>query len=142
MENFVEILIHSVKATRYRFTKATEGANATFGDYRVDEQARTPKEIVNHMYDLASKTKQMITTGNFNCPSPQMLGFLEEKKRFLNCLNELEATLLTATVSLATGKKLLQGPILDMATHVGQLAMLNGLSGNKVPRESYYNADI
>jgi len=39
-------------------------------------------------------------------------------------------------------KRLLQGPILDMATHIGQLAMLNGLNGNPVPKESYYNADI
>lgn len=142
MKEFSEILVHAVKAIRYRFNKATEGVNENFDDYKVSEQTRSPAEIVNHMFDLTGKTKQMITAGNFDCAPPPTLRFSEEKLRFLNCLTELEAVLLTASISTDTAKRLLQGPILDMTTHVGQLAMLNGLTGNKVPKEDYYNAEI
>lgn len=142
VDEFLELLIHAVKAIGYRFTKATEGAKESFGNYKVSKHTRSPTEIVNHMYDLACKTKQLITEGNFNTPSPAMLDFLDEKDRFLICFKELETVMLTTRISMHTGKRLLQGPLLDMSTHIGQLAMLNGLNGNKVPKESYYNAEI
>ena len=39
-------------------------------------------------------------------------------------------------------EKLIQGPLADALTHVGQLAMLRGMAGAPVRPESYARADI
>ncbi|PSL48297.1 hypothetical protein CLV51_1021164 [Chitinophaga niastensis] len=137
-----EILKHSINAIEYRFIKATAGSKDNFGDYKISDHTRSPNEIINHMYDLATKTKTMIKEGHFNCPVPESLKFEDEVKRFLSAIKELEAVIANSEISIEISKKLLQGPILDMATHIGQIAMLNGLNGNKITKESYFAADL
>ena len=137
-----ELLQHSIKAIEYRFIKATTGSGNNFGEFKISEHTRSPNEIINHMFDLATKTKTMIKDGHFNCPSPGNLEFEGEKKRFLSGIKELETVIGDTDISMATSKKLLQGPILDIASHIGQLAMLNGLDGNKIPKENYYATDL
>jgi hypothetical protein len=137
-----EILIHSIKAINYRFMKAIAGSKDNFGNYKVNPDTRSPCEIINHMFDLATKTKSMITEGHFNCPSPEALDFNDESKRFIASLQELQSVMSEREIDIEISKKLLQGPILDIATHIGQIAMLNGLNGNKIPKESYYSADL
>jgi len=39
-------------------------------------------------------------------------------------------------------ERLLQGPIADALTHVGQLAMLRHLHGSPIRGENYFKADI
>lgn len=39
-------------------------------------------------------------------------------------------------------EKLIQGPLADALTHVGQLALLRGISGSPVRPESYARAEI
>lgn len=137
-----EILYHSIKAIEYRFAKATAGSKVDFGDFKISEHTRTPNEIINHMFDLATKTNTMIREGHFNCPSPKLLNFNEECKRFLSELSELKNSIGNNDIDLEICKKLLQGPLLDITTHIGQIAMLNGLNDNKIPKESYYSADL
>jgi hypothetical protein len=137
-----EILIHSIKAINYRFIKATAGSKDNFGNYKVNPNTRSPCEIINHMFDLARKTRSMITEGHFNCPSPEILDFNGESNRFIGSLQELQSVMNEKEIDIEISKKLLQGPILDIATHIGQIAMLNGLNGNKIPKENYYSADL
>lgn len=137
-----EFINHSIKSIEYRFRKAIQGSNDNFGDFKISNHSRTPNEIINHMFDLAIKTKTMITEGHFNCPVPENLKFELETERFLLELNELKREIEKKEISFEIGKKLLQGPIIDIATHIGQIAMLNGLNGNKITKEDYYSADI
>jgi hypothetical protein len=137
-----EILYHSIRTIEYRFTKATAGSKDNFGDFKISDHTRTPNEIINHMFDLATKTKTMIKEGHFNCPSPERLEFKAETKRFLSGLKELQTVIGETEIEIEISKKLLQGPILDIVTHIGQIAMLNGLNGNKIIKESYYSADL
>lgn len=138
MSTHIPLLVHAIKAIQYRFVKATNASKVDFGSYKISDHARTPSEIVNHLFDLAAKTRCMITYGHFDSPLPTPLSFPEEAQRFLSGLE----TLACATIEEETGKRLLQGPVLDMATHVGQLAMLNGLHGTRVAKENYYSAHI
>ena len=39
-------------------------------------------------------------------------------------------------------EKILQGPLLDAFTHVGQLAMLRRMAGSPIPGESFWMADV
>ena len=137
-----ELLQHSVRAISYRFVKSTTGSKENFGNFKISEHTRSPNEIINHLSDLVTKTITMLREGHFNCPPPALLDFDGEMARFVSGLKELEAVLSEKEIDTELSKKLLQGPILDMATHTGQLAMLNGLHGNKIPRESYFSANL
>jgi hypothetical protein len=142
METHYQVLSHIIKTIQYRFIKAITGSKEDFGLFRLNEHTRSPNEIVYHMFDLAAKTKCMIKSGHFDVPSHQLPDFSGETKRFLSELEELQLVIDSFTIDLELSKKLLQGPILDMVTHIGQISMLNGLHGNKIQKESYYNADI
>lgn len=137
-----ELFRHSIKAIRYRFLKSTEGSKEDFGKFKVAPDTRTPNEIINHMCDLIIKANKVIKGGDFNCPAPDPLAFNEERERLLNGLKELEATTLDTKIEMGMMMKLMQGPILDTATHVGQISMLNGINGNKIKKESYYVIDL
>jgi hypothetical protein len=94
------------------------------------------------MYDLVNKTVSRIKDGHFNCPLPEPLDFTGEKERLHQGLETAKTILLTHQPQEMLVKKLLQGPILDMATHVGQLAMLRGCWGYPVPKEKYFEVVI
>ncbi|MBS1667499.1 MAG: hypothetical protein JST58_08990 [Bacteroidetes bacterium] len=136
------LLKHSLKAIEYRFIKATAGSKQGFGEFKANASMRSPSQIINHIFDLVSKMNMLIKEGHFNSPSPQNLDFASEQARFLLGIKELEMAFGKKKIDMGVSKKLLQGPILDIATHVGQLAMLNGIFGSPVAKESYYEIDL
>lgn len=137
-----ELLTHAIKAVAYRLSRATNGSTENFGKYTISSHTRSPNEILNHMYDLTVKTIKMLQEGHFTSPPPEVLDFERERNRLIDGLQELQKMIDITLIEDDVCKRLLQGPILDMATHIGQLAMLNGLNGNKIAKESYYNADL
>jgi hypothetical protein len=137
-----DLLNHAVKAIKYRFEKATLASLENFGEFKVGQHTRTPSEIINHMFDLVNKTNCKIEEGHFNCSPPEQLNFKEECKRFITRLETLNETLQYAQIEMDVCKKLLQGPLLDITTHIGQIALLNGLNQNKIPKENYYAIDL
>lgn len=140
MENQNQLLEHVVKAVKYRFVKSTTGSKDNFGEMKITEHTRTPAEIVNHMTDLIAKTASMIEHGHFNCPLLSHLDFNAESDRFVQSLDKLRSAINNNSITIELSKKLIQGPLLDITAHIGQLAMLNGIHGNKIPKESYFNA--
>ncbi len=142
MDILQQILVHTVKTINYRFIKVINGSKENFGEFKISDHTRTPNQIINHMFDLAAKTRTFIMEGHFNIMSPALLDFDSEKERLIAELKELSTVIETISFDMDTGKKLLQGPLADIITHIGQLAMLNGLNGNKIPKESYYNAVV
>ncbi len=137
-----EFLNHALKAIKYRFEKATKGSLDNFGEFRVSDHTRSPSGIVNHMFDLVNKTISIITDGDMNTESPELMKFDEECQRFVIGLEKLMIVLQQSQIDLFICKRLLQGPILDITTHIGQLALLNGLNGNKIEKEIYYALDL
>lgn len=57
-------------------------------------------------------------------------------------MTELQDIMRRTGIDEDMAQKLLQGPVIDMATHIGQIAMLNGLHGNKIPKQNYFAADV
>ncbi|HLO45203.1 MAG TPA: hypothetical protein VK175_12785 [Leadbetterella sp.] len=137
-----ELLNNVLKAIKYRFEKATNGSLESFGEFRLSDQTRSPSEIVNHMFDLVNKTNSIITGGEMNTEIPVLLKFDEECHRFVVGLEKLMTALKKSQIDLSVCMKLLQGPILDITTHIGQIALLNGLNGNKIGKENYYALDL
>ena len=73
----------------------------------------------------------------------QLSTFEEEMDRFHQELEQLSVTLaLHPKSSSQLAKTLLQGPLSDAMTHVGQLAYLRRLVGSPVPPENFVLADI
>jgi hypothetical protein len=63
-------------------------------------------------------------------------------ERFFAALKKFDDYLASNEPVHATPEKLLQGPIADALTHVGQIAMLRRMGGGPIKGESYYAADI
>jgi hypothetical protein len=69
--------------------------------------------------------------------------FEEEVERFHQTLEELGHQIDSGKEPRDTTlERLLQGPVSDAMTHVGQIAMLRGLFGSPVPGEGFMLADI
>ena len=59
-----------------------------------------------------------------------------EVPRFFDNLAPLDRALATAGTFDGSAEKLVQGPLADALTHVGQLAMLRGMSGRRSGRKA------
>jgi len=65
-----------------------------------------------------------------------------EARRFFDSLAELDRRLASNIPSDRYVEMLIQGPLADALTHIGQLAMLRGAAGIPVRPESYARAEI
>ena len=65
-----------------------------------------------------------------------------EVQRFFDGLAALDRVLAADPPFAGSIEKLIQGPLADALTHVGQLAMLRGMAGAAVRPESYARAQI
>lgn len=63
-------------------------------------------------------------------------------KRFHAALAAFDAYLASDKPSQAPIENLLQGPIVDALTHVGQIAMMRRLAGSPLKGENFFAADI
>lgn len=83
----------------------------------------------------------MLRGGDF--APPRLPSLSDEVVRFHETLSALRDDLgndsLTATISDA---QFLHGPLADVMTHVGQLAMLRRLAGSPVPSENFIFAHV
>jgi hypothetical protein len=75
---------------------------------------------------------------------PQPLESMDEEVlRFHDLLKEVSALLDASPADeIATPMRLLQGPLADAMTHVGQIALLRRLYGVPIPAENFLKANI
>ena len=62
--------------------------------------------------------------------------------RFFSAAKRLDSYLASDAPLACPVEKLIQGPIGDALTHVGQIVMLRRMAGSPVRAESYFTADI
>lgn len=134
-----ELLRHIVATIAYRGGKTLRGAPESFADFAACE--KTPVEIVAHIGDLLEWTLRMCRGQHeWSASTPQ--GWLHESQRFYDRLAELDAFLASDKPLEASLERLVQGPIADSLTHIGQLAMMRRMAGAPIGRESYYRAEV
>jgi hypothetical protein len=114
---------------------------AEFGATAFGATIRRPVLIVAHLADLMSWGITM-TQGEVKWKAGGGDEWSVEVDRFFAGLFILDRLLGETPVSDATMEQLIQGPLADALTHVGQLAMLRGMSGHPVRPESYARAEI
>jgi hypothetical protein len=139
MDEKRELLRHTLATVAYRAARALEGAPDHFAGF--DGAGRLPVQILAHMGDLFDWALIM-AMGQERWNSTQPRAWAEEKQRFFESLQTLDAFLATGGPLHAPVEQLFQGPVADALTHVGQLAMLRRLSGSPTRGENFFVADI
>jgi hypothetical protein len=134
-------LRHAVAALAYRAARACENAPSGFGSVRASASTRTAGEILAHMGDLfawAATHARGSPVWKVATPLP----WDEEVARFFSEVGKFDTVLAGETPLACPAERLLQGPIADALTHVGQLAMLRRVAGSPMLGENYYKADV
>lgn len=133
-------LRHFLAAIAYRFVRAVDAAPDDFGDFAPGQGARTPSEVVRHMTEVL-RYARLFAAGDAFVPA-EPLDWAAERQRFHDELARVDAALAAWAPDDDTPQRLLQGPLGDVMTHVGQIAMLRRLAGDPVAGENYFAADV
>src|SRR5580692_3413854 len=136
-----ELLRHALATVAYRTSKAVRNAPAGFADFHAGEGVRTPAQILAHIGDLMDWALS-IAKGQQEWHNAKPLLWNEEVQRFFVSLTKFDDFLATNEPLQAPPEKLLQAPIADALTHIGQIAILRRLAGDPVKGENYYKAEI
>ena len=136
-----EVLRHAVATVAYRGGIAVSGAPEGFAVFRVDENVRTPGEILAHISDLLEGSVYLLK-GEMVYLNSSPLPWVEEVSRFFSAVERLDVYLRSGAPLACPVEKLIQGPVGDALTHVGQIVMLRRVAGSPVRAESYFTAEI
>jgi hypothetical protein len=136
-----ELLRHALATVAYRGAKALRDAPASFSEFQPGKGVRSPGRILAHMGDLMDWALS-IAIGKREWRDSQPLPWEKEVERFFSALRKLDEYLASTEPTHAPLEKMLQGPIADALTHVGQMIMLRRLAGEPSKSESYYEAEI
>ncbi len=139
MSTDVELLRHTLAALAYRAARALEDPPESFAGF--DGAGKTPGQIVAHMGDLFDWALSM-AEGSQRWHNSAPLSWTEEQKRFFAALGAFDGYLASGAEIHAPLERLIQGPVADALTHVGQLAMLRRLAACPIRGENYFVAEI
>jgi hypothetical protein len=136
-----EVLRHMVATVAYRGGVALADAPESFATFRAHETTRTPGEILAHIGDLLEGSLHLVKGELVYLTSPP-LPWKEEITRFFAAVKDFDSYLASDAPLACPVEKLVQGPIGDALTHVGQIVMLRRMSGNPIRSEGYLTAKI
>lgn len=136
-----QLLRHSVAIVAYRGGKALRDAPDHFASYHIGDKTRTPAQILAHMGDLFDWALS-IAQGSQAWHDSTPLPWDVEIQRFFAALKKFDDYLTSAEPLHASPEGLLQGPVADALTHIGQIAMLRRLASSPIKGENYFKADI
>ena len=134
-----ELLRHALSTLAYRSAKTVRDAPDTFAEF--NGAGRTPAQILAHLGDLLDWALSM-ADGSRQWHDSKPLPWNQETERFFAALKKFDDYLASTEPVQTSPEKLLQGPIADALTHVGQIAMLRRMAGGPLKGESYYEAEI
>lgn len=139
-----EFLVHSVRALAYRTEKALRDAPDDFLDFTPGRGVRTTRELLAHMSDVLAFTRGRLEgEAAPGGPDSRPLPGEQEIGRFRDMTRAVAALLSEGeTLEEDVAKRLLQGPLADVMTHAGQLAMFRRLAGSPIAGENFYAANL
>lgn len=135
------MLRHLAATLAYRAAKVLRDAPAGFASFSGGPALRFPVQILAHMGDLMAWATRL-AKGEYRWEAGGSDDWNAELRRFFNELAALDAVLASDAPLGNAAELLIQGPLADALTHVGQLAMLRSAAGAPVRPESYARAQI
>jgi hypothetical protein len=139
--NDVAVVRHLVATLAYRAAKVLREVPPGFPTASVSATTRRPVLIVAHMADLIAWAMSL-ADGKTEWSAGGSEDWDTEVRRFFDNLDILDRRLAEQVPQGESIEKLIQGPLADALTHVGQLALLRGIVGAPVRPESYARAEI
>jgi hypothetical protein len=136
-----DVLRHMVATVAYRGGLAITDAPPGFATFRAHETTRTPGEILAHIGDLLEGSLHLVK-GNMVHLESAPLPWEEEIARFFLAVKELDVYLASDAPLACPVEKLVQGPIGDALTHVGQIVMLRRMAGSPIRSAAYFTAEF
>lgn len=130
-----------VATVAYRGGIAVSGAPEDFAVFRINEDVRAPGEILAHIGDLLEGSLYLLKGELVYLTSPP-LPWGEEVSRFFSAAERLDSYLASDAPLACPVEKLIQGPVGDALTHVGQIVILRRVAGSPIRAESYFTAEI
>ncbi len=137
-----EYLRHTLATIDYRFQKSVKYRDNHFGDFSLGKKSRSTNEIINHMYFVLSSTTIFIQEERIQKEEPQRLNLELEIDRFNVEIRNLDKLLAKSELDMNYAKRLLQGPLSDVLTHIGQISMLSRLNNNPIEKEDFSSSSI
>jgi hypothetical protein len=137
------LLRHYLATLVYRADKAIKEVPDHYPHMQLGKGVRSPIEILSHMTDVLTYAYSLFADGSRTTERRQIGTWEEEVGRFYSIVEKLDRSLsrgLPNTDRIA--ERLLQGPLSDAMTHVGQLSMLKRLADDPIPAESFFDAAI
>ena len=135
------VVRHLAATLAYRAAKVLRNVPPGFAGAEFGSTTRRPVQIVAHMADLMAWAVTL-TRGEYIWKAGGSEDWDVEVRRFFDGLGIVDRALGDDGSFKGSIEKLIQGPLADALTHVGQLAMLLGMSGAPVRPESYARAQI
>jgi hypothetical protein len=136
-----EVLRHMVATVAYRGGVAIADAPDSFATFRTHETTRTPGEILAHIGDLLEGSLHL-AKGELVYLTSTPLPWKDEIRRFYSAVQRFDSYLASEEPMACPVEKLVQGPVGDALTHVGQIVMLRRMAGMPIRSEGYFTAEI
>jgi hypothetical protein len=135
-------LRHALATVAYRASITVAGAPEGFGAFTAPGAVRSPVETLAHTSDVLTMALAFARGEERPARSSPPWTFEAEVERFYATCEAFDARLRDPEPLAAPWQRLLQGPIADALTHVGQLALLRRLAGAPLGAARYYGATI
>jgi GNAT superfamily N-acetyltransferase len=134
------LLRHAVAVVAFRANHALANVPGDFAQFRAGDRTRTPIEIVVHLCDLYDWALWMAKSHSvWNNTEPTT--WEADVARFFAALAAFDEFLASGATLIWSAERVLAGPIADSLTHIGQIALLRGVSGSPVKGMNYAKAD-
>lgn len=131
------VLVRMVDGLGFRFRWATEGLREDDYTFRPDEQCMSIREQTEHIWGLINWIILSITCDRKDRPDTidlirkSVLEMIVELRKSLLSMNDDE--LKNARINDHSFWHVINGPVADALTHVGQINMIRRLAGNPTP---------
>jgi hypothetical protein len=112
-----------------------------FAGFRVTDDTRSPAEILAHIGDLLVGSYHLLK-GEYIELRSEPLPWANEVERFYSAVRQIDAFLSTDSPLAHPPEKMVQGPIGDALTHVGQIVILRRIAGCPIAEQAYFSAEV
>lgn len=136
-----ELLRHLLATLEFRGGLAITDAPEDFTSFRAGATTRSAGEILAHIGDLIEGSLYLMK-GEFVYLETPPQAWADDVKRFFAAITAFDLYLVSDAPLMQPLEKIVQGPLADALTHVGQIVLLRRLAGKPIAAESYFAAEI
>ena len=143
-----ELVRHLLATLVYRTTKIIYDSPENYPKTAIGNNVRTPEKVLGHINTLIQLSNRFwgqdkpVSMATLRGQSGKK-GWEMEVDLFYQLAAQFDETLSIYTEPKKySPEKILQGPLMDAFTHVGQLALLRRMAGSPIKGESYWMADV